>query len=866
MGADAQGQGQVMVRREAYAPSAFAIPTVSLVFDLEDRSTAVEAQLRVERLYRSDQPLVLDRDECEVVEVAVDGVMLPPEGYRLEDSKLSIFGLGSAATITLRTRLDPAANTKLMGLYMSGGAFCTQCEAEGFRRIVPFLDRPDVMSRYTVTLRADKARFPVLLANGNFVAEKDLFDGRHEAVWHDPHPKPCYLFAVVAGDLAAYRDRFITASGRSVDLAIWVRQADLPRCAHAMAALIKSMRWDEERFGREYDLDQLNIVAVSDFNFGAMENKGLNIFNSRYILADAETATDADFDAVEAVVAHEYFHNWTGNRVTCRDWFQLSLKEGLTVYRDQEFSADMGSRAVKRIDDVRLLRAVQFQEDAGPLAHPVRPDSYQEISNFYTATIYNKGAEVIRMMATLLGPDKFHAGMDLYFARHDGQAVTCDDFVAAMEAASGIDLGQFRLWYQQAGTPQLTITIEDGGRVLRVQQHVPATPGQSDKRPMPIPLRWAVFDRTTGRRVGDEQVTVIDKADQQIDLPDVDAVPSLLRGFSAPVALSYPYSRADLAFLAGHDDDPFARWESMQRLALDLIQEQIARAAAGAQPQLDDLFVDAIAATLAADEADPALVADAVLLPSESYIGDQQQPVIDVDAIHQVRQRFRQALGAKLKDQWLKVYHSNYDADYAFTPAAKARRRLKNVALQYLMVNDDHDSIALCALHYFNADNMTDAMAAMTALASSNAVERDDVLAHFYKRWQGNTLVIDKWFTVQALSMRSDTLRSVTALARHPDFTLANPNRLRSLVNAFTGNQVRFHTSDGAGYRFLADHVLAVDRINPQAAARLVAPLGRWRRFDEARSGQMRLELERIIRANSLSADVREMVSKSLAG
>lgn len=862
--ADAPMQPQT-VRREAYTPPAFLIDTVVLTFELEDQATRVTAELAVRRAGVHANPLVLDLDECHILSLAVDGVDLPLETLGITDRSITVPVHTAAATVSVVTQLSPATNTKLMGLYMSGGAFCTQCEAEGFRRIIPFLDRPDVMSRYKVELRADAKRFPVLLANGNPTASGPLPGGRHFAVWDDPHPKPAYLFALVAGDLKAHSASFITASGRQVALNIWVNADDLGRCDHAMQALIKSMRWDEEMYGREYDLDVFNIVAVSDFNFGAMENKGLNIFNSKYILADPQTATDADFDGVEAVVAHEYFHNWTGNRVTCRDWFQLSLKEGLTVYRDQEFSADMGSRAVKRIEDVRLLRAVQIQEDAGPLAHPVRPESYQEISNFYTATVYNKGAELIRMMATLLGPQGFRAGMDLYFERHDGQAVTCDDFVAAMEAASGTDLTQFRRWYSQAGTPVLTIEPVGGG--FSVRQHTPDTPGHSAKLPVPIPLRLRLFDRSTGQPLGDERLCVIDQVEQQLLLPEAsaDAVPSLLRGFSAPVHLAYPYSKADLALLAAHDDDPFSRWEALQRLALDLMAEQIAKVAAGARPVVDPLLIEAVAATLADASADPALTADAVLLPTESYIGDQQQPVIDVDAIHAVRQAFRKQLASALKDLWLQVYHANVDATYAFTPAAKARRRLKNVALQYLMANDDHDSVALCALHYHDADNMTDAMAALTALASSNTIERRDILAHFYQRWQGNALVIDKWFTVQALSMRPEALDDVILLTRHADFTLANPNRLRSLVGAFGANQVRFHAASGAGYRFLADHVLAVDRINPQAAARLVAPLGRWRRFDLGRSGLMRSQLERIGQANSLSVDVREMVSKSLS-
>lgn len=856
-------QQSPLVRRADYTPPPFLIPQVHLRVDLDETATAIEARLTIARNGDHKQPIQLDRDACDITAIQLDGAAVPLGSVHISDTQVTIPFSGERCTLTIETRLNPAANVRLMGLYMSGGSFCTQCEAEGFRRIIPFLDRPDVMSRYTVELRADQARFPVLLANGNPVSATALADGRHSAVWDDPHPKPAYLFALVAGDLKAHRASFRTASGRDVALAIWVHEADLPRCAHAMQALIKAMRWDEETFGREYDLDQFNIVAVADFNFGAMENKGLNIFNSKYILADAATATDADFDAVEAVVAHEYFHNWTGNRVTCRDWFQLSLKEGLTVYRDQEFSADMGSRGVKRIDDVRLLRTVQFQEDAGPLAHPVRPDSYQEISNFYTTTIYNKGAEVIRMMAALLGASGFRKGMDLYFKRHDGQAVTCDDFVQAMEDATGVDLGQFRLWYGTAGTPVVTITPDARG--LGFTQ---AIAGQPESRPMVIPLRLAWFDRHAGGRLDEERLILLDQASLHLprgSLP-ASAVPSLLRGFSAPVILHYPYSREELAFLCAYDDDAFARWEAMQCLALDLMQEQIGIAGAGGTVQVSPLLIQAIERTLAQTEADPALIAEAVVLPSESYIGDQIGGIIDVDAIHQVRQAFRQAISDALYPRWLEVYHANTDAAYAFTPAAKARRRLKNIALQYLMARDEHEAVALCALHYFDADNMTDAIAALTALASSNAIERQTALDHFHARWQGNALVIDKWFTLQALSYRPDTLAAVQALTRHADFTLANPNRLRSLINAFTGNQVRFHDISGEGYRFIADHVLAVDRLNPQAAARLIAPLGRWRRFDQSRAGRMRQQLERILNSSSLSRDVQEMAAKSLNG
>jgi aminopeptidase N len=864
-----------------YRPPAWRIGTVDLTFDLHAAETRVTNVMSVAPATANPGDLMLDVGEgVEIISVAVNDQALAPADYARTPTHLVMAAPSGGATLTIVTRINPQANTQLMGLYMSGGAFCTQCEAEGFRRITPFLDRPDVMATYRVTLRADKAAFPVLLANGNPVAARDLDDGRHEAVWDDPHPKPCYLFAVVAGQLEAFADQFTTRSGRVVALNIWVAPADLDRCAHAMAALKRSMLWDEQVYGREYDLDVFNIVAVGDFNFGAMENKGLNIFNSKYVLAKPETATDMDFDAVEGVIAHEYFHNWTGNRVTCRDWFQLSLKEGLTVYRDQEFSADMGSRPLKRIEDVRTLRAIQLPEDASPLAHPVRPESYIEISNFYTATVYNKGAEVIRMMATLLGPQRFRAGMDLYFERHDGQAVTCEDFVRAMEDAGGIDLGQFRRWYAQAGTPRVAVSLAHDPRTaiatLTFTQTIPDTPGQTAKQPMHIPIRMALLGAASGQALpvgidggpaAPEHLLEVREARQVVRVTGVTErpVPSLLRGYSAPIILEVPINRSDLAFLSAHDDDPFNRFEALQRLALTAVQEQIAARAKGASAiTVDPLLIDAFGRTLTDTALDPALVAEAVLLPTEAYIGDQMTQV-DVDGIHAVRQAFRKTLSAKLFDRWRDVYHANSDAAYAFTREAKARRRLKNVALQYLMAGDDHEATATAYLQFCDADNMTDQIAALSALASSNAVERPLALDQFYQRWAGDALVIDKWFSLQAFSLRPDTLGQVMALTRHPAFTIANPNRLRSLVGAFSANQARFHDASGAGYRYLADQVLSVDPLNAQTAARLVAPLGRWRRFEPARAALMRAQLERIAAHPGLSKDVFEMASKSLA-
>ncbi|HET9427390.1 MAG TPA: aminopeptidase N, partial [Allosphingosinicella sp.] len=720
---------------------------------------------------------------------------------------------------------------------------------------------PDVLSRFRVKMTASKALYPVLLANGDLVAAGDLADGRHWAEWNDPFPKPCYLFALVAGDLVANKDRFVTRSGKEVQLGIWVRKADLPRTAHAMESLKAAMDWDEKVYGREYDLGVFNIVAVSDFNFGAMENKGLNIFNSRYILADPETATDADFDAIASVVAHEYFHNWSGNRVTCRDWFQLSLKEGFTVFRDQGFSADMGSAAVKRIEDVRALRAAQFPEDAGPLAHPVRPDSYMEISNFYTSTVYVKGAELIRMLHTLLGAETFRAGCDLYFERHDGQAVTCEDFVRAMEEASGRDLASFRLWYGQAGTPKVTASLSHDGEQarLRVEQKVPPTPGQPVKRPMPIPLRLALFGESSGEKI-EERLLVLETETEELrfDIAGERPILSINRGFSAPVIVETDRSLADLSFLSAHDDDPFARYEAMQQLMLDTLL-----AAVAGQPHDHRPVIEAVRRTLTNNALDSAFVGEAVMLPSETFIGDHMK-VVDPEAIRRCREDLRSALGRELEPLWRKAYAASAADRFELSPAAKGARRLRTVALNYLIASGAQDAPALARRQFDEADNMTLREGALAALVNSGSPEREGALAAFYDRWRDNPLVLDKWFTLQALSTREDAVDQVSGLTRHPDFTLTNPNRVRSLIGAFAANQRALHHESGRGYRLLADILLAADRINPQVAARLVPPLGRWRRFDEKRAGLMRAELERIVATPGLSKDVFEQASKSL--
>jgi aminopeptidase N len=850
-----------VIRRLDYKPPDWLVPEIALDFQLDPARTIVRAILEVRRNGEHRRPLRLDGDGLTPTEVWVDG---QPSAWKMDDGQLVIRLSGNEHRIETIVAIAPETNTALMGLYASGGLLCTQCEAQGFRRITFFPDRPDVLSRYSVRMEADASRYPVLLSNGNCVESGKAENNRHWAHWQDPFPKPCYLFALVAGDLAANRDRFTTMSGRDVELAIWVRQPDLPKTGHAMEALKAAMAWDERVYGREYDLNQFNIVAVDDFNFGAMENKSLNVFNSRYVLADPETATDADFDNIAGVVAHEYFHNWSGDRITCRDWFQLSLKEGFTVFRDQGFSADQGSPAVKRIEDVRVLRAAQFPEDAGPLAHPVRPESYIEISNFYTATIYNKGAEVIRMMHTLLGAEKFRAGCDRYFAEHDGQAVTCEDFVRAMEQASGQDLTQFRLWYEQAGTPRVQVRMAHDLRHGRVKidfnQAVPPTPGQPDKRPMTIPLRLAMFDRDGGR-IGDEHLFVLDEAQGSLVVEGIAARPvlSLNRGFSAPVIINADRDPAALALLSAHDDDPFARYEAMQQLMLDTIVAIIAGA-----PVDRSTAVEAIRETLGAPELDAAFVGEAVLLPSESFIGDQMS-LVDPEAIYQARESLRQEIALALEKEWRRIVGAPRPASFEHSPAAKGARRLSGVALGYLAASGATDAAAIAYDRFRQADNMTDRQSALGVLVNGTAAERDRALAEFFDRYAQDPLVLDKWFSVQALSIRDDTPEQVAALANHPAFNLTNPNRLRALVGAFAANQRAFHTISGRGYSFVADMIIAVDRINPQTAARLVPPLGRWRRFDQRRAAMMRAALERVLATQGLSRDSYEQVSKSLA-
>ena len=858
-----------VIRREEYRPPAWLVPQIRLKFTLGLEQTRVQANLDVTRNPVAEPAglLRLNGDGLTPAGVWIDGAA--STDWRMDGSDLVITLSGDAHEVGIETLINPAANTQLMGLYASNGMLCTQCEAEGFRRITFFPDRPDVLSVYTVHMQGPKALFPVLLSNGNCIAGGEGEGaGMHHATWHDPWPKPSYLFALVAGDLVANHDTFTTVSGRQVDLNIWVRDGDQDRTHHAMKALKDSMRWDEEVFGREYDLDLFNIVAVADFNMGAMENKGLNVFNTRYILADPDTATDMDYDGIEGVVAHEYFHNWSGNRVTCRDWFQLSLKEGFTVLRDQLFSQDMGSESVKRIEDVRVLRSAQFPEDSGPLAHPIRPDAYQEISNFYTATVYNKGAEVIRMMRTLAGPERFRKGCDLYFDRHDGEAATCEDFVTAIEDGAGIDLTQFRLWYSQAGTPKVTARLAHEGDTARLtlSQEVPPTPGRPAKQAMVIPLRIALFDRKTGKHHG-EQIVTLSEPQVELSFPGFAEKPvlSLGRGFSAPVNVDIDSAAADLLFLAANDDDPFARYEALQQL---VVQHLVAAIGGGILCDAErQTGREAIGRAMAAAIADPALDdlmrGELMALPGETYLAEQFDQA-DPGAIRAEREGLKAWLGAELKDALTALHARASAVPYSLSAEARGARKVKTQALVYLAAGVPALAADLATVQFDAADNMTDRQGAALVLAGIDTPLREAKLAAFYQRFAGNALVIDKWFSLQAGSLHPRVLDQVAALASHPDFTLSNPNRVRALYMALAGNLGAFHAADGRGYRMIADLILALDPLNPQTAARFVAPLGRWRRIEAGRSALMRAELERILAAPSLSKDTYEQVSKSL--
>ncbi|KIF81125.1 aminopeptidase N [Noviherbaspirillum autotrophicum] len=880
------------IYRKDYTPPGFWVETVEMGFDLDPEATHVATRMTLKRNPASqNKSLLLYGEALRLVQLRMNGKALTKRAYTLGPGTLEINNPPDHVTLEIETVTHPNLNTSLMGLYVSDGNFFTQCEAEGFRKITYFPDRPDVMAKYKVMLRADKEKYPVLLSNGNLIEEGDLGDGRHYAVWEDPFKKPSYLFALVAGKLVCQEEKYTLHSGREVLLQVWVEEGNLDKTQHAMDSLKRSIRWDEERFGLELDLDRFMIVAVGDFNMGAMENKGLNIFNTKYVLANPRIATDTDYANIESVVGHEYFHNWTGNRVTCRDWFQLSLKEGLTVFRDQEFSADMigtdSARAVKRIEDVRVLRQAQFPEDAGPMAHPVRPDSYVEINNFYTVTVYEKGAEVVRMYQTLFGRDGFRKGMDLYFQRHDGCAVECDDFRRAMADANGRDLSQFELWYCQSGTPHLKVDThyDEVAKTyaITLTQSCPATPGQAQKQPYHIPVAVGLLDGS-GRDLplhlggveidGPAPTTMVLELTQQRqsfefrNVP-VHPVPSILRGFSAPVVLEIDYSDAELAFLMAHDSDPFNRWEAGQRLAMRrllALADAVQKDHALSDSELQETALGKAYHKILSDRMlDPAFCELALTLPSETVVAEQVD-VVDPHAIHAVRQFMRRSLAAAMRVEWEVAYQANRTpGSYSPDAAAAGKRALKNLALSYLMELDEPQMHLLAQGQYDQANNMTDRIAALSALVNSSAAGRDEALARFYAEFEQEALVIDKWFALQAMARTTDVAK-VRDLMAHTAFTLKNPNRARSLIFSFcNGNPAQFHAVDGSGYEFWADQVIALNAINPQVAARLARSLDRWRKYAPALQEKMQAALKRVAATKSLSKDVLEVVTKSLA-
>ena len=869
-----------------YTPPAYLVDTVDLHFELDEETTRVRSRMHIRRNEAAQSgkaPLQLDGSHQTLLGINLDGKPLSADAYQLSDEQLVIPQVPDQFHLEIETHINPKANTALEGLYLSSGLLTTQCEAEGFRRITYFPDRPDVMTRFSVTLEADKEKCPVLLANGNLVASGEGTDGRHWARWEDPSLKPSYLFALVAGPLVYQEDSFTTMNGRKVVLRLYVEQENINKCDHAMASLKQAMQWDEQVYGREYDLDIYMVVAVNDFNMGAMENKGLNIFNASCVLASPATATDGDYYNIQSIIGHEYFHNWSGNRVTCRDWFQLSLKEGFTVFRDQEFSADLNSRGVKRIDDVNVLRLHQFAQDASPMAHPVRPDHYMEINNFYTVTVYNKGAEVVRMIRNLVGAEGFRKGTDLYFARHDGQAVTTEDFVRAMEDANGIDLTQFKRWYDQAGTPEITLreSYDPTQKIfqLTLRQDTPATPGQPEKLPFHIPLTLGLLDakgndmplKLSPEESADQMTITLSLQDteQTFTFYDVAEKPlvSIGRGFSAPVKFKRDLSDSELAFLLAHDSDDFNRWDAGQQLAMNNLLKLILAYQEKRELQLSSEVIEAYRKALTDPELDKALIARLMTLPSESYIADQMD-VVDSDAIHAAREWMRRTLAAALRSELIQTYQANQSSQsYSFNAGAMAQRSLKNTALAYLMALDDPELQQLGVNQYRQGNNMTDVMAALSLLVDVAGNVREEVLADFYTRWQHDPQVVEKWLAIQAASSLPDTLQRVQALMQHPAFSLHNPNKVRSLIGRFCStNPVRFHAADGSGYRFLGDRVLELDALNPSIAARLVQTLSRWRRYDAGRQALMREQLERIVGKDGLSKDVYEIASRSLEG
>ena len=872
------------IYRKDYTPPSYLVDTVELGFDLDPQRTIVASRLTMRRNPGSAQrEIELYGENLELVAIRLNGKLLGKGEFRIDDKLLRISNAPDNVVLEIETICSPVENTTLNGLYVSNGNFFTQCEAEGFRAITFFPDRPDVMARFTVMLRADKQLYPVLLSNGNLIEEGELADGRHYAKWEDPFKKPSYLFALVAARLVCQEERFRLADGRDALLQVWVEKGNLDKTDYAMQSLKNSIRWDEQRFGLELDLDRFMIVAVSDFNMGAMENKGLNIFNTKFVLANSRVATDIDYAGIEAVVGHEYFHNWTGNRVTCRDWFQLSLKEGLTVFRDQEFSGDMigtdSGRAVNRIDQVRTLRQAQFPEDAGPMAHPVRPDSFVEINNFYTVTVYEKGAEVVRMYQTLLGRDGFRKGMDLYFARHDEQAVTCDDFRNAMADASGRDLTQFERWYSQAGTPIVRALSHYDADFktfeLTLSQSCPPTPGQQRKEPFHIPVAFGLLNGDgddiplvlNGQMRGSTTVLELTAVSQKFTFTRVSEKPtaSILRDFSAPVVLDYDYTDRELLHLFKHDSDPVNRWEAGQRLAMARLLSLTAAVATGGKLALDALFIDAMRTILTDQSLDSGFREQALLLPSESMVAEQMDGV-NPQAIHLARQFIRRTIGAQLKDELRAQYEANLTpGEYSPDAVSAGRRGLKNLALAYLCAAADPIGALLAREQYDNARNMTDRVAALASLIHARADNAEVALQQFYQEFEGEALVVDKWFSIQAGAPGSDVAQ-VRSLMRHQAFTMKNPNRARSLIFAFcNGNPAQFHAADGSGYAFWAEQVMTLDAINPQVASRLARSMDRWRRYAPALQSQMKKALQQVAGMKKLSNDVREIVSKALA-
>ncbi|EIV8650322.1 aminopeptidase N [Vibrio parahaemolyticus] len=861
---------QAKYRKDYQAPS-HTITEIDLTFDLYDNDTIVTALSKVVQKGESTT-LELDGEGLELRSVKVNGEDWAH--HEVKEASLVLSDLPAEFELEIITKIDPEANTALEGLYKSGGAFCTQCEAEGFRRITYYLDRPDVLAKYTTKVIADKATYPYLLSNGNRIAQGEAENGRHWVQWQDPHPKPAYLFALVAGDFDVLRDKYTTMSGRNVDLEIFVDKGNLDRAGHAMTSLINSMKWDEERFGLEYDLDIYMIVAVDFFNMGAMENKGLNIFNSKFVLANDQTATDRDYLGIEAVIGHEYFHNWTGNRVTCRDWFQLSLKEGLTVFRDQEFSSDLGSRAVNRIDNVRIIRGPQFAEDASPMSHPIRPDKVIEMNNFYTLTVYEKGSEVIRMYHTLLGEEGFQKGMKLYFERHDGTAATCEDFVSAMEDATGVDLKQFRLWYSQSGTPTLRVNSEYNAEAktyaLTVEQFTEATQDQAEKQALHIPFDIELYD-SKGQVIpliinGESVHNVLDiKQDKQTFVFENVAeqpVPSLLREFSAPVKLEYDYSDAELIFLMKHATNDFARWDASQMLLAKYIRQNVTNVQTGSEVQLSEDLIDAFRGVLLDENLEPAFIAQVFSLPSINEITGWYKQ-IDVDAVDTVLNSITVSLSAALEDELSATYHTLKQAEYTIDHAAIGKRALRNQCLQFLAHTDKGNT--LVKAQYEAANNMTDTIAAMSAANSAQLECREELMADYSDKWKHDGLVMDKWFALQGTNPAEDALEKVKATMNHEAFSLKNPNRTRSLIGSFlAANPVRFHDKSGSGYQFAGEILRQLNDSNPQVASRMIDPLLKFRKYDEARQAMIRAELEKLKAMDNLAKDLFEKVTKAL--